>query len=109
MSQVKLNIPYMQIYTACHWKYQNKSSLMQTSASHSLLQVRRSDCAALLVMSPCRAVMLPATMSSDLAGNIGRVAIQCQQCVCTRAIEALFTESPKQRFAYSPHWLFIQS
>ena len=52
MSQLKLNIPYMQIYTACHWKYQNKSSLMQTSASRSLLQVRMTDYAALFVTSP---------------------------------------------------------
>ena len=67
----------IQIYTTFHWKYQNKSSLTQTSAIRGLYQVvRRSDCAALLVTSPCRAVMLPATTSSDLAGNIGRVAIK---------------------------------
>ena len=32
---------YMQIYTACHQKYQNKSFLMRLSASHGLLQVVR--------------------------------------------------------------------
>ena len=39
----------IQIHTACHRKYQNKSSLPRTSAISSLLQVVRwSDCAALL-------------------------------------------------------------
>ena len=43
----------MQIYTACHRKYQNKSSLMLTTAICTLLWVIKwSDCAALLVTSP---------------------------------------------------------
>ena len=40
----------MLIYIAYDWKYQNKSSMMRTSAIRGLLQVvRRDDCAALLV------------------------------------------------------------
>ena len=54
----------MQIYTACHRKYQNKSSLTGMSACRGVLRVVRwKD-----VSSP--AVVLPVSMSSDVAGNI---------------------------------------
>ena len=60
----------IQIYTACHRKCRNKSSLTPTGAIRGLLRlVGRNDCAALLVPSPHRAFMLLASMSTDLAGN----------------------------------------
>ena len=49
----------MQIYTAFHQKYQNSSFSLG------------SLCAALLATSPHCALMLPASMSSNLAGNVG--------------------------------------
>ena len=53
---------------------------MRTSTIRSLLWV--SDCATLLVTSPHRALMLPVTMFSDLAGNLGRAIFAEIQSFC---------------------------
>ena len=70
----------MQIHTACHRKYQNKSSLTRAGSLRGLLRaVRRRDCAPLFVTSPHRALMLSGSMSSDMTGNIGRAVLEAIQ------------------------------
>ena len=91
----------MQIHTACHCKYQNKRSFPQTSAIHSPFRVARwRDCAPLFVTSPHCALMLPASMSSDLAGNIGRAILEAIQSLSnasamTVTATASITEPPQ--------------
>ena len=68
--------------------------------------VRRSDCTALLVTSPHCALMLPASTSSDLAGNSGKAAIQtfsnasAMTATVTATATAITTESPQHSVGF---------
>ena len=94
------------IHTACNEKYPNESSFTR----------RWSDCTALLVMSPHRALVLPASMSSNLAGNIGRAVLSIATASTTAPGKLLFLVLPVTvsmnlhiitKYLVSPDFTFI--